>query len=390
MNGTLIAFEGVDGSGKSTLMRQVAAQLRDSGHEIVTTFEPGDTPLGAILRREALEATSDPETELLLFAADRADHVRKVLRPALRRGAIVLCDRFEGSSIAYQGAWRGLGEQLVSDISRVATSGLSAHLNIWVDVPEQVSRSRRSEPINGMDSASAGAYSLLHDSFTRQSDGNDRWLRLDGTENLEQLAETASAHILTLHQMRANSGRLLLLCGPSGSGKNTLVTYLQQRGDVDYVLSATTRPPRLNEVDGGDYRFVDDDTFDRLVGLGSLAEWSTYAGHRYGTLVDSLIPHPGRHRIAVVELSGARAIREAEPDAIVVFLTVDEPTLIERLGLRNSETDGELRERIAVARNELRTGPAYADIEIDGRDLDTMLNTINTLLGPPNHSWPAP
>lgn len=381
MSGTFVTFEGVDGSGKSTLIGRVAEKLAASGLSVLTTFEPGDTPVGAVLRAEALKADLSPEAELMLFACDRAEHVRKVVRPALLRGDIVLCDRYDASNIAYQGAWRGLGETTVADISTVAAGGTRPHLTFWVDVPENVSRARRATPVNGMDVAAADAYDLISGSYRARHAQDPTWIRLDGCEDVERLAEQAAEHVRTLHTRRSRRGTLLLLVGPSGSGKNTLANSLLGRGDVDYVLSATTRAAREGERDGVDYLFVDDPTFDSMVRDGDLAEHTEYAGRRYGTVARTLNPEDGRHKIAIVELAGARAIRTQHPDAIVAFLRVDEDTLRDRLTRRNSESPETLEERLAVARHELMVGPNYADIILEAGDLPTMVSSVGDILG---------
>jgi dTMP kinase len=370
--GTLVAFEGVDGSGKSTLLAAVAHLLeqRASISEVLTTFEPGDTALGAVLRAEALQAAADPMTELLLFAADRADHTRRVLRPALLRGAVVLCDRFEASSIAYQGEWRGLGASRVRDISAHATGGLHAHLTVWVDVPEPVARQRRARPLNAMDAVAADAYRQLSASFAAQAAADpQRWLHLDGTLPVEQLARTVADRIEREHHERQTQGRLLVVCGPSGSGKNTLVAALQQRGDVTYVLSATTRPAREGECDGVDYRFVDDDAFDALIAGGELVEWSCYAGHRYGTPAAALAGarSAGRVPVLVLDLAGLQRLRSRVPGVFGVFLTEQVGVLAGRLAGRG-ETTPSRRVRLARAAVELAEGPGCCEVTLSSSD----------------------
>src|SRR6266852_7306107 len=116
MAGAFITFEGIDGCGKSTQLRLLASELRVRGLNVVSTREPGGTPLGQRLRAALLDVQEkvDPLTELLVFAADRAQHVRKHLRPALAAGQIVLSDRYSDATVAYQGAGRGFSPQLIS------------------------------------------------------------------------------------------------------------------------------------------------------------------------------------------------------------------------------------------------------------------------------------
>ena len=147
MTGTFISFEGIDGSGKSTQLRLLAAFLRDQGHEVLTTREPGGTPLGLRLRATLLDAQEhvDPLTELLVFAADRAQHVRVVLRPALAAGQIVLTDRYADATVAYQGGGRGFAPELIAEIVELATEGLKPELTLLFDlsVKDCATRTRR-------------------------------------------------------------------------------------------------------------------------------------------------------------------------------------------------------------------------------------------------------
>ncbi len=147
MAGAFITFEGIDGSGKSTQLRLIASVLRLQGLEIVTTREPGGTTLGQRLRAALLDAQEqvDPLAELLVFAADRAQHVRRQLRPAIELNHVVLSDRYADSTVAFQGAGRGFDEKLISQIVQLATEGLKPDLTLLFDLPvaECVARTRR-------------------------------------------------------------------------------------------------------------------------------------------------------------------------------------------------------------------------------------------------------
>jgi guanylate kinase len=178
------------------------------------------------------------------------------------------------------------------------------------------------------------------------------------------------------------AGTLLLVCGPSGAGKNTIVERLvAERDDVTFSVSATTRTPRDGERDGVDYLFVTDDDFDTLVADGGVLEWATYAGHRYGTpagpVVEALAA--GRHVVAIVELSGAEQIRALHPEAKVVFLTVPFAELARRLAARGDAADDVVR-RLSVAHAELAFGPSRADVTIDASDATFALDRLLTLL----------
>jgi len=147
MAGAFITFEGIDGCGKSTQLRLLASELRVRGLAIVTTREPGGTTLGGRLRAALLdiEEQVDPLAELLVFAADRAHHVRTLLSPAIENNQIVLSDRYADATVAYQGAGRGFEPKLIQDIVQLATGGLTPDLTLLFDlsVSESAVRTRR-------------------------------------------------------------------------------------------------------------------------------------------------------------------------------------------------------------------------------------------------------
>lgn len=149
--GKLIVFEGIEGSGKSTQIRHLQTWLRETawGQQapVVATREPGGTPLGTALRQLLLSGDDGDlapceRAELLLYAADRAQHVETVLKPQLARGAIVLCDRFSDSTIAYQGYGRGLSLSAIEQIDCIATGRLTSDLTVWLDVDVELGQQR--------------------------------------------------------------------------------------------------------------------------------------------------------------------------------------------------------------------------------------------------------
>lgn len=148
MAGKLIVFEGVEGSGKTTQLDQCYLWLQAtfSDRKIVKTREPGDTELGLGLRQLLLQVKNTqpiyPTAELLLYAADRAQHVQEVLLPSLATDSIILCDRYTDSTIAYQGYGRGLPRSIIDGLNFFATNGLESHLTIWLDVAVEVSLTR--------------------------------------------------------------------------------------------------------------------------------------------------------------------------------------------------------------------------------------------------------
>jgi len=134
--GIFITLEGTEGSGKSTLIRRLVESLRTHApdRELVLTREPGGTPFAEKLRALVLHEEMDPWTELFLYQSARADHLARVIRPALERGAIVLCDRFTDSTLAYQGKARGLDWKSIRATNELATQGLKPHLTFHLDI----------------------------------------------------------------------------------------------------------------------------------------------------------------------------------------------------------------------------------------------------------------
>ena len=144
--GKLITFEGIDGCGKSTQMRLLEQYLTERGLDVVTTREPGGTELGKKIRSALLdggEGSVEPLAELLLYAADRAQHVRRVIMPALAEGKMVLSDRFYDATTVYQGYARGFDLTLVNQLNELATGGLKPALTLLFDLDVETARPRR-------------------------------------------------------------------------------------------------------------------------------------------------------------------------------------------------------------------------------------------------------
>lgn len=145
-NGIFITFEGGEGAGKSSVLAHVAAALRMAGYEVVCTREPGGSPLGEQIRHWLLDHKTSVRiggtSELFLFLAARAQHLEETIRPALKRGYVVLCDRFNDSTIAYQGAARGLGIDYVETLCHLACNGTLPQLTVLLDVPTDVGLQR--------------------------------------------------------------------------------------------------------------------------------------------------------------------------------------------------------------------------------------------------------
>jgi dTMP kinase len=150
--GVFISLEGIDGSGKSTVAERLVEVLQASGRNAILTREPGGTAVGEKVRSILLGADSGgltPETEALLFAAARAQLVAEVIKPALRRGTVVVTDRFTDSSLAYQAGGRGLEERTVKAVQNLATGGLHPDLTILLDLPVSLAQERRDSDREG-------------------------------------------------------------------------------------------------------------------------------------------------------------------------------------------------------------------------------------------------
>jgi dTMP kinase len=154
MAGWFITFEGVEGSGKTTQIRLAGEFLREKGLPVVMTQEPGGTPLGERIREILLNRGGfdiSGEAEAFLFAAARAQHTDTVILPALERGEVILCDRFSDATIAYQAYGRGLPLETVREVCRFASRGLSPHLTLLFDLPEEKGLERAFRRIAGRD-----------------------------------------------------------------------------------------------------------------------------------------------------------------------------------------------------------------------------------------------
>jgi len=201
LNGTFITFEGIDGSGKSTQVRMLASVLRLRGLNVVQTREPGGTPLGARLRETLLDAQEqvDPLAELLLYAADRAQHVRALLSPALAAGRVVLSDRYADATVAYQGAGRGFEPSLVTEVIALATGGLKPDLTLLFDlsVAESKERARRRTTGGGGDAAPSDRLELEAENFHARV--RDAYLQIAAAEPARVRIIDASLSVEEIH-----------------------------------------------------------------------------------------------------------------------------------------------------------------------------------------------
>lgn len=195
-----IVFEGLDGSGKSSLMTSLEEAIKARGDRYVRTREPGGTELGDEIREMILRTHGNPptaRTELLLYEASRAQHVDLVIRPALKEGAWVLCDRYAASSIAFQAGGREISEEWVSELNQFATDGVMPELTILLDLSVEESRRRRHkrESASGVhqdriESEADSFHEKVRQSFLKQAAENpESWLVLNAAATPEELKE---------------------------------------------------------------------------------------------------------------------------------------------------------------------------------------------------------
>ncbi|MEI7986681.1 MAG: dTMP kinase [Armatimonadota bacterium] len=206
-----VTFEGPEGAGKSTALKFIASKLTDLGHHVVTTREPGGGPLGKRIRQMLLEEGEvSAETELLLFLADRANHVQTIVVPALSAGSVVLCDRHADSTIVYQGYGRGLDLSFLKAGNQFATKGLTPDLTLLFDLDPEIGLERLNisektllEPdkkrrdVNRLDREPLEFHRKVRNGFLELARSEpDRFVILDAEKGPEQLAQDALDAIL--------------------------------------------------------------------------------------------------------------------------------------------------------------------------------------------------
>lgn len=198
--GFFISIEGLDGCGKTTQMNAVAAHAAARGYAVVTTREPGGAPVSEEIRRLVLdpEKSMCAQTEALLYAAARAEHVRQVIRPALEKGKIVLCDRFVDSSIAYQGGGRELGMEQVMAINAMAVGGTMPDLTLLFLVDARTAFLRRSNAtaLDRLERAGEAFFQRVYDAYARLAQsGGERFRCIDACRDIDAVTADACAHM---------------------------------------------------------------------------------------------------------------------------------------------------------------------------------------------------
>ena len=197
--GVFVCFEGGEGAGKSTQSGLLRERLETAGHAVLLTFEPGDTAVGKDIRRIVLDPATGhlaDRTEALLYAADKAEHVEKVVLPALRQGQVVITDRYVDTSLAYQGAARGLPISELEQVLRWATGGLRPHLTVVLDV-DPVAGLGRFEGRDRIEAESVEFHQRARAGFLDlAAAAPDHYLVLDARAPVDEIAEAVHARLL--------------------------------------------------------------------------------------------------------------------------------------------------------------------------------------------------
>lgn len=194
-----ITFEGPDGSGKSTIIKKVYERLVNDGFDIVLTREPGGTPIAEKIRDIILDNSNialDARTEALLYAASRRQHLVEKIRPALKEGKIVLCDRFLDSSLAYQGGGRNLGVQNVLNINLFATENTYPDLTLFFDIDPELGLKRVSQDkkrvADRLDNENENFHEKVYSTFKEIVNTNSqRIITIDASKSIEEVTECA-------------------------------------------------------------------------------------------------------------------------------------------------------------------------------------------------------
>lgn len=207
--GLFVVLEGGEGAGKGSVLSAIAEWLQEQGIEPLCTRAPGGTAEGQVIRSALVQtgASWEPTAELLLMMADRAQHVGRLIRPALAAGRVVLCDRFVGSTIAYQGGGRGLSSKLIGDLQAVAATDVSADLTILLDVPpaiglkrslKRLAEERSSEDL--FERLDLGFHERVRASFLAQAAADpEHWKVVDASRPIAEVVA----------EVRARLGKLL-------------------------------------------------------------------------------------------------------------------------------------------------------------------------------------
>jgi dTMP kinase len=208
--GTFITLEGIEGCGKSTQAGRLAKRLREEGYRVVETREPGGTPLAERIRDIFLSPSVEPvapECEAHLILACRSQHVAQVIKPALQAGAVVICDRFTDSTLAYQGYGRGLDLRSLERLNRFATGGLAPALTLLLDLPVAtgLARRRRERDMNRLDREVKAFYERVRRGFLKMAAQHPRRIEvIDATPDPDVVAREVASLVTRFLNKRAN------------------------------------------------------------------------------------------------------------------------------------------------------------------------------------------
>ena len=209
--GLFITFEGIEGCGKTTQIRLLADHLRAAGRSVVLTREPGGTPAAEAIRAILLDPAHDalsPTTELLLYAASRAQHVHQIIRPAVAAGAVVLCDRFADSTEAYQGGGRALSHETIDLLRGIATGGTLPDCTILLDLPaaEGLARTRRRGELDRIEGEPVDFHERVRAAFLAIAAREpERVVVVNAAAPVETIAEEVRVRIETLFDAEAQT-----------------------------------------------------------------------------------------------------------------------------------------------------------------------------------------
>lgn len=206
MSGLFVTFEGVDGSGKSLMLKLAAQKLRGLGYDVLCTMEPGGSPLGQKLRSIILDSpygSVDPRSEALLYAADRALHVANVIKPALAEGRVVLCDRYEDSSYAYQGGGRNVELEDIRRLNDFATYGLRPDATFLLDLPAETALGRLHGPKDRIEQEDISFFEDIAASYRRLAAAEpNRFYVIDATCSIKEESGRINEILLRLLKAR--------------------------------------------------------------------------------------------------------------------------------------------------------------------------------------------
>ena len=201
MKGVLITFEGGEGAGKSTLIASLADSLQKSGLDFIKTRAPGGTTLGDKIRTLLLHEKEvvDPRAELLLFLADRAQHVKEVIKPALAEGKIILCDRFHDSTIAYQGVARDLNPDIVREFCDFASEGIWPDKTFYLDIDPKAGLARATGAKDRMESEELAFHEKIRGAFHALAEKeSNRVYKVDAKQQKQEILEEVLREVYAL------------------------------------------------------------------------------------------------------------------------------------------------------------------------------------------------